>query len=100
VAIICSIASVLASQSPDTSLLYSYASLTAVFFFVCSRHLRDLHSFPTRRSSDLAETTIELRLSLPTSGHWAISLTERCNRCAERSSILRMTRVLARGSGI
>src|SRR5438045_5844397 len=24
-----------------------------VFFFYCSSHLRDLHSFPTRRSSDL-----------------------------------------------
>src|SRR5205807_10122932 len=31
----------------STSFLYS-------FFFSCSRHPRDLHSFPTRRSSDLS----------------------------------------------
>src|SRR5437868_12537132 len=27
------------------------------FFFYCSRPLRDLHSFPTRRSSDLRTTS-------------------------------------------
>src|SRR5437762_5771461 len=26
---------------------------SSLFFFQCSRHHRDLHSFPTRRSSDL-----------------------------------------------
>src|SRR5437762_7746059 len=29
------------------------SSLLSFFFFYCSGHLRDLHSFPTRRSSDL-----------------------------------------------
>src|SRR5205814_8594802 len=33
--------------SPTTSHLY------VIFFFQCYRVLRDLHSFPTRRSSDL-----------------------------------------------
>src|SRR5437870_12986831 len=27
-----------------------------IFFFQCNRHHRDLHSFPTRRSSDLITT--------------------------------------------
>src|SRR5436189_3088941 len=31
----------------------SIASLSHCFFFYCSGDLRDLHSFPTRRSSDL-----------------------------------------------
>src|SRR5207248_10165380 len=32
------------------------------FFFLCSRSLRDLHSFPTRRSSDLfcSQTTVSV----------------------------------------
>src|SRR5438552_18092105 len=29
------------------------SSLISFFFFYCARHHRDLHSFPTRRSSDL-----------------------------------------------
>src|SRR6266498_1012831 len=29
--------------------------LAALFFFYCYGHHRDLHSFPTRRSSDLAQ---------------------------------------------
>src|SRR5437764_4723179 len=33
-----------------------FAYLVFYFFFYCSRHHRDLHSFPTRRSSDLALT--------------------------------------------
>src|SRR5439155_9927545 len=34
--------------------LYSHLSpLSLFFFFQCSAHHRDLHSFPTRRSSDL-----------------------------------------------
>src|SRR5437867_10875302 len=33
---------------------YSLLSLSFIYFFLyCSAHLRDLHSFPTRRSSDL-----------------------------------------------
>src|SRR5438132_3370442 len=30
-----------------------YSSYILLFFFSCSGHPRDLHSFPTRRSSDL-----------------------------------------------
>src|SRR5690606_41913300 len=33
--------------------LRSLPSLSALFFSPCSGHLRTLHSFPTRRSSDL-----------------------------------------------
>src|SRR5207302_8619570 len=38
---------------------HSIYRLVCSFFFSCSGHLRDLHSFPTRRSSDLTS-----RLSL------------------------------------
>src|SRR5207249_10414424 len=34
-------------------LMCSSCSLSFFFFFSCSSDLRDLHSFPTRRSSDL-----------------------------------------------
>src|SRR5437899_10391531 len=40
-----SLSTILASPSPIFSLFF--------FFFYCYRHHRDLHSFPTRRSSDL-----------------------------------------------
>src|SRR5436305_14781493 len=45
-------------------LLYSHLPRTApcLFFFSCSVHHRDLHSFPTRRSSDLGD---ELRVARP-----------------------------------
>src|SRR5437660_6890794 len=33
--------------------MLSHSSLSFFFFFHCYVHLRDLHSFPTRRSSDL-----------------------------------------------
>src|SRR5205085_12484281 len=33
--------------------LQCYARIFLLFFFLCSGHHRDLHSFPTRRSSDL-----------------------------------------------
>src|SRR5690242_21793619 len=32
------------------------SQFTLIFFFYCYRHHRDLHSFPTRRSSDLYST--------------------------------------------
>src|SRR5689334_24296922 len=32
-----------------------------LFFFLCSGHHRDLHSFPTRRSSDLSSTSAPSR---------------------------------------
>src|SRR5207253_11235524 len=32
----------------------SLHATSVLFFFLCSRHPRDLHSFPTRRSSDLS----------------------------------------------
>src|SRR5439155_19747075 len=46
---------------------YSY---TPSFFFLCSAAPRDLHSFPTRRSSDLVglgerRTQVALRVGLP-----------------------------------
>src|SRR6516165_11246717 len=41
-----------ASRPSETS-LKRQASLRGAFFFYCSRDHRDLHSFPTRRSSDL-----------------------------------------------
>src|SRR5207249_11382672 len=36
-------------------LLRAYRSTYISFFFYCYRHPRDLHSFPTRRSSDLKD---------------------------------------------
>src|SRR5207248_11314442 len=38
-------------------LLTSSSATSSSFFFYCSRTHRDLHSFPTRRSSDLARTS-------------------------------------------
>src|SRR5437870_11988582 len=35
--------------------LFVDTALSVNFFFYCSRHLLDLHSFPTRRSSDLSQ---------------------------------------------
>src|SRR5699024_12647882 len=41
--------------------LYTFVSLLILsFFFYCSRHPRDLHSFPTRRSSDLYRSKLTL----------------------------------------
>src|SRR5206468_10285012 len=40
-------------------LLFHLASLFPLFFFHCSGPLRDLHSFPTRRSSDLRSLALE-----------------------------------------
>src|SRR5262249_60360660 len=37
----------------STSVQLSTARHLSLFFFYCSRHHRALHSFPTRRSSDL-----------------------------------------------
>src|SRR5690606_42052118 len=46
----------------------SYPPLASNFFFYCDGHNRDLHSFPTRRSSDLqAEGT--QRATAKTGGH-------------------------------
>src|SRR5205823_12879339 len=48
-------------------LLIPPSALPHLFFFHCSGPHRDLHSFPTRRSSDLASTarvTSRLRLAL------------------------------------
>src|SRR5439155_22305947 len=39
-----------------TSSLIFFSPLLFFFFFYCSVHHRDLHSFPTRRSSDLVES--------------------------------------------
>src|SRR5437868_15363297 len=35
------------------SVIFLLSSLSSLFFLYSSRHHRDLHSFPTRRSSDL-----------------------------------------------
>src|SRR5205814_9030356 len=43
------------------------AILVSLFFFYCSGHLRDLHSFPTRRSSDLLAAAFAPRRALPQS---------------------------------
>src|SRR5437773_7683882 len=37
----------------------SYIHIYLIFFFKSYRHHQDLHSFPTRRSSDLIRATIE-----------------------------------------
>src|SRR5205085_11177783 len=43
-----------------TSTLPLPPALGSVFFFYCYRAHRYLHSFPTRRSSDLAERTVAI----------------------------------------
>src|SRR5207249_9133607 len=61
------------------------------FFSLCSRHLRDLHSFPTRRSSDLtgaiAISRVFVSPEAPSSGTSSESLLA-CLKiaCAFRSS--------------
>src|SRR5207249_10909019 len=47
--------------SCDDSCTRSYTLHIPFFFFYCSRPHRDLHSFPTRRSSDLADFEGERR---------------------------------------
>src|SRR5437660_174980 len=42
------------SASPTFLLCHQHSCLSFFFFFYCSGAPRDLHSFPTRRSSDLA----------------------------------------------
>src|SRR5207247_10799195 len=44
---------------PHTTLYYIH-----LFFFYCSADHRDLHSFPTRRSSDLRRTCVSTTTSL------------------------------------
>src|SRR5205814_8862381 len=63
---------------PIMSLLVSYYVLFfSLFFFYCSVHPRVLHSFPTRRSSDLAfcssahrEPPLVLALGRPNRFRW------------------------------
>src|SRR5690349_22476422 len=42
----------------------SAASASSFFFFQCSGAHRDLHSFPTRRSSDLDQRRVEIARAL------------------------------------
>src|SRR5207302_11068479 len=42
---------VISTATSSLTRLYTYS----LFFFYCSAHHRDLHSFPTRRSSDLLQ---------------------------------------------
>src|SRR5205814_8093284 len=44
-------------QSSAIAVTHSHSSLF-LFFFYCSRPHRDLHSFPTRRSSDLLNVSV------------------------------------------
>src|SRR5205807_9159639 len=50
-----------------------YCSLFFLFFFYCSGHHRDLHSFPTRRSSDLS------RGAFPASPAGTAKCSQRCS---------------------
>src|SRR5207253_8149664 len=65
-----------------------------LFFFHCPRHHRDLHSFPTRRSSDLCCASA-IRYSVR-SGRW-MSATSSPSGCrpSRRSSSARVRRVSA-----
>src|SRR5207253_10257663 len=52
-----------------------------LFFFYSSVHLRDLHSFPTRRSSDLSSTAcFRYNLACPLKSGWRL-----IGRCSTRS---------------
>src|SRR5690606_41562224 len=48
------------------------AYLFFLFFFQCSRALRDLHSFPTRRSSDLRLRAVQQRVALIALLFWSV----------------------------
>src|SRR5207249_11068794 len=61
-------------------------SLLFFFFFYCSRHHPDLHSFPTRRSSDLPSTASPLGGTKRTSGSSSVpALTSTPARMARAS---------------
>src|SRR5437867_6036165 len=47
------------------------------FFFYCSGHHRDLHSFPTRRSSDPTEAHAGVHRGdgAPARRHWSVSVS-------------------------
>src|SRR5205809_5734299 len=58
------------------------SSLRCIFFFYCYATHRDLHSFPTRRSSDLADRD----LAVAAQGHVAVpAYTENCRAMNSRS---------------
>src|SRR5205809_4392706 len=63
------------------------SSLRCIFFFYCYATHRDLHSFPTRRSSDLADRD----LAVAAQGHVAVpAYAENCramNSWREQSSL-------------
>src|SRR5207237_9919900 len=67
-------------HSPVTT--HSFFSL--FFFFYCSGHHRDLHSFPTRRSSDLRSPTISCSSSPASITLFGIA----CRRSEEHTSEL------------
>src|SRR5436190_5556436 len=61
---------------------YLHCSFSVSFFFYCYGDHRDLHSFPTRRSSDLArgsrgETTASARSRDARSAAWSTGPTRR-----------------------
>src|SRR5437870_8843579 len=49
----------------------SHTCPASYFFFSCSRHHLDLHSFPTRRSSDLMQRRFRDRVTIALESHVA-----------------------------
>src|SRR5580700_8258967 len=65
------------------------------FFFLCSGDHRDLHSFPTRRSSDLPALPVALvATALLDAGDAALSASSRAVRSEEHTSELQSRRDL------
>src|SRR5205814_8330530 len=56
-----------AGRTSTLVFIYSSSELRLFLFFYCYGHHRDLHSFPTRRSSDLVVTTT---LAMSLRGYW------------------------------
>src|SRR5439155_23699860 len=72
---------------------YILLNLFLLYFFYCSGHHRDLHSFPTRRSSDLISPSRLSRTCWPsTSAAASVSRTARARSPRWRSACSSATR--------
>src|SRR5690606_40459822 len=64
---------------------HSYYSAPRPLLFSCSRHLRALHSFPTRRSSDLCRAVSDTVMRPPVSATWFSMATTHSRPAPENS---------------
>src|SRR5204862_6168219 len=78
----------------STILVYRLYLAIFLFFFCCTVHHRDLHSFPTRRSSDLDKhLNVEARLDIPAQRERSASQADEARALTVRRSNAGVRRV-------